>query len=132
MICVTEGILVAIGDEPAGRSLKSYRILYVYNARKSAIDCISSFPVISKQTYIMPSLQHIIIDSIFDSLFTMHRSPLSNISNTSKQKVPAFPKRKSGLRTGRWQKDERIAFLRGFRIYGKGNWVKIAQMIPNR
>lgn len=36
------------------------------------------------------------------------------------------------LNTGRWEKHERMAFLRGFRRYGKGKWKQIGAMIPSR
>jgi hypothetical protein len=35
-------------------------------------------------------------------------------------------------RHGRWLKEERLAFLRGLRVYGKGNWKQIATLIPTR
>jgi hypothetical protein len=34
--------------------------------------------------------------------------------------------------TGRWTEWEKLAFLKGLRLYGRGNWKKISDMIPTR
>lgn len=34
--------------------------------------------------------------------------------------------------TGRWETRERLAFLRGLRLYGRGNWKQISKMISTR
>lgn len=34
--------------------------------------------------------------------------------------------------TGRWTEWEKLAFLKGLRLHGRGNWKKISSMIPTR
>lgn len=41
-------------------------------------------------------------------------------------------KKKLVVKTGRWEKKESIAFLKGFRLHGKGKWKQIAKSIPTR
>mmetsp|Transcript_19160 Transcript_19160/g.36275 ORF Transcript_19160/g.36275 Transcript_19160/m.36275 type:complete len:213 (-) Transcript_19160:67-705(-) len=36
------------------------------------------------------------------------------------------------MRTGRWTLDEKLLFLYGLRMYGKGRWKKISVYLPNR
>lgn len=128
--------LVAIGDSPAGRSLKSYILVYVYtfDLRAKQCDLMGShiFPLKVSDFGYHSIVATPNIDSIFDDMITMDRQALSNISNNPKAKITTVGKRKKQNRTGRWEKNERIAFLIGFRIHGKGNWKEIAQMIPNR
>ncbi|CAJ1947763.1 unnamed protein product [Cylindrotheca closterium] len=62
----------------------------------------------------------------------MNRSPLCNISNAPKATTVKVVKPKNPTRTGRWEIEERLAFLQAFKIYGKGNWKEIGKFIPNR
>lgn len=36
------------------------------------------------------------------------------------------------LKKGRWENWEKMAFLRGYRFYGRGKWTKISLLIPTR
>lgn len=37
-----------------------------------------------------------------------------------------------GMKRGRWEINEKKAFLRGFLTYGRGKWKEIAKLIPQR
>jgi hypothetical protein len=41
-------------------------------------------------------------------------------------------RKSSVVKRGRWQVEECVAFLQGFRMYGKGKWKAIAKLIPDR
>lgn len=41
-------------------------------------------------------------------------------------------KGKQYRKKGRWERDEKMLFLKGIRIYGIGKWSDISKMIPNR
>ena len=56
-------------------------------------------------------------------------------------KIPVTPMKKRkyqkranklGIRTGRWNRDECIAFMDGLKRHGKGHWKQIAREIPTR
>ena len=57
---------------------------------------------------------------------------------TRASKDAAKAKLKNGTRSdqhpkcGRWEKWERMVFLYGYRLYGKGKWSKISKLIPTR
>ena len=36
------------------------------------------------------------------------------------------------IKRGRWEIEEKKAFLKGLRIYGRGKWKAIAKLIPQR
>ena len=53
-------------------------------------------------------------------------------TTTTKLSIRRPKKPKTAPKRGRWERSECIAFLQGFRSYGKGKWKQIAKMIPNR
>jgi hypothetical protein len=77
----------------------------------------------------------------------MNRHPLSNIS-TNKHNLRQSRKQiyraavlsenatttisKKTLKIGRWNESEKLAFLQGLNIHGRGKWKAISQMIPTR
>mmetsp|Transcript_38291 Transcript_38291/g.55944 ORF Transcript_38291/g.55944 Transcript_38291/m.55944 type:complete len:110 (-) Transcript_38291:681-1010(-) len=53
----------------------------------------------------------------------------------SKRQFITCRKRKiepSQTKTGRWERSENVAFLRGLKYYGKGKWKQIGALIPTR
>lgn len=57
------------------------------------------------------------------------RVPLKKRKHEIKRKYEKKPT-KLGLARGRWERWERVRFLEGLRIHGKGKWKQIARMIP--
>jgi hypothetical protein len=53
-------------------------------------------------------------------------------STPKKQKRKTPSNKNPVVRRGRWALEEKKAFLRGFRLYGKGKWKAIAKLIPER
>eukprot|EP00980_Cylindrotheca_fusiformis_P010613 scaffold2362_cov109-Cylindrotheca_fusiformis.AAC.4 len=72
----------------------------------------------------------------------MNRRPLVNVlANTEnlrrirkqpKLRRAPMPSRYTQHNTGRWEEYEKLAFLRGLRLYGRGNWKAIGSLIPTR
>ncbi|CAN8073492.1 unnamed protein product [Agarophyton chilense] len=60
-------------------------------------------------------------------------SPVSSapVTNAAKDTSPSLPPRKQQFKRG-WTKEEHYLFLLGLQKYGRGNWKKIAEMIPSR
>ena len=52
----------------------------------------------------------------------------------NQQRQQKLAKKSSSVvkKRGRWEKEEKKAFLRGFLIYGRGKWKAIAKLIPHR
>jgi hypothetical protein len=77
----------------------------------------------------------------------MNRNPLSNIS-TNKHNLRQSRKQidravvlsenatttisKKILKIGRWNESEKLAFLQGLSIHGRGKWKAISHLIPTR
>ncbi len=56
-----------------------------------------------------------------------HTKRISKKRHISKKNKQAVVKR-----VGRWLMEEKKTFLKGLRIYGRGQWKAIAKLIPNR